>query len=162
MDSTRNTEIAVRWHDGLTPQGKLDVLQAAMMGLPQAPTEIRHHFTPGLYAREMRAKRGTVLLSKLHKTEHPFVLSAGRLTIWTEERGLVTLRAPYFGVTKAGTRRLAYVHEAVVWTTFHATAETDLEKIEADVIEAHDVQPLPEIEGLRLLSELMNEMEAKV
>lgn len=107
----------------------LDVAQ----GMQPAKIDFTHSFTPGIYAREMRAPRGSILISKVHFTDHPFVLSKGKLAIWTEENGVVDVAAPFSGVTKAGTIRMAYVLEDCVWTTFHATEKTDLEEIEKDL-----------------------------
>lgn len=102
-------------------------------GMEPAKIDFVHSFTPGIYAREMRAPRGAILISKVHFTDHPFVLSKGKLAIWTEKNGVVDVCAPYSGVTKAGTIRMAYVLEDCVWTTFHATDKTDVEEIEKDL-----------------------------
>lgn len=115
----------------------LDEVEAQMLQGNVVDIPVGHLFTPGMYSRTMFAKAGTVITSMIHKTEHPFVLAAGRLRIFIEGEGVVELSAPYLGVTKPGTRRLAYVVEDVIWTTFHATQETDLEKIEAELIEPH-------------------------
>lgn len=81
---------------------------------------ITHHFTAGIYAREMFAPAGSFLTSKIHKQEHLFCLSKGKLKVWDEVGGEIILSAPYFGITEAGTRRAAEVVEDVIWTTFHA------------------------------------------
>ena len=119
---------AQRWLDEIEVQ----MLRGNVVDIP-----VGHLQTPGIYSRTMFAKAGTVITSMVHKTEHPFVLAQGSLRIFIEGEGVVELHAPYLGVTKPGTRRLAYVVEDVIWTTFHATEETDLERIEAALIEPH-------------------------
>lgn len=94
-----------------------------------------HRFTPGLYVREIFMPKGVYVIGKQHKTEHPYVVSKGRAAVWTEEQGVVEIKAPFCGITKPGTRRILYILEDCVWTTFHPTTETDLEKIEAAIIE---------------------------
>ncbi len=96
---------------------------------------LKHTFTDGLYIREMRAPRGMLNVSKLHKTEHPYFILKGDVSILTET-GVIRIKAPYAGITKAGTKRIVYFHEDTVWITVHAnpTNETDLEKIEETVI----------------------------
>jgi hypothetical protein len=37
-------------------------------------------------------------------------------------------------VSQPGTKRIGYVHEEMVWTTIHATNETDLKKLEAELV----------------------------
>lgn len=99
--------------------------------------EVIHHFAPGIYARELRIPAGTVLTGKTHKTTHLNVVSAGDITVWTEG-GMKRVQAPYTFVSQPGTKRAGLTHADTVWTTFHVTQETDLEKIEAEVIEPED------------------------
>jgi hypothetical protein len=47
---------------------------------------------------------------------------------------VVRVKAPYSGITMAGTKRIIYTHEDTVWITVHVTKETDLVKIEEQVI----------------------------
>ena len=117
---------------------KLDSLQARMLQCPQVECPIVHRFTPGLYAREITVPAGTMVMTKIHLTEHPFVISKGSVSVWTDGGGIQRLAAPYTGITKPGTRRLCFAHTDLVWTTFHPTQETDVDKIEAQIILPHD------------------------
>lgn len=94
---------------------------------------LRHSFTPGLYIREISCPKGALVVTKIHKTCHPYFLLKGECSVLTEE-GVKRIKAPYSGITPAGTKRVVFCHEDVVWTTIHATKETDLEKIEQEVI----------------------------
>lgn len=67
-----------------TYHGALDQLEVAMMGLPAVEMPVVHRFTPGLYVREIFMAAGTLLTSKIHKTEHPYVVSKGRVSVLTE------------------------------------------------------------------------------
>lgn len=98
---------------------------------------LRHRFTPGLYIREIFMPAGALVTSKIHRTEHPYTISQGRVSVLTERDGWVELRAPYTGITLPGTRRVLYIHEDTVWTTYHPTNETDLGVIENILIEPH-------------------------
>ena len=104
-------------------------------GLPLAQFPVVHRFTPGLYIREIFMPAGSVLTSKIHKTEHPFVISKGVVSVWTAEEGTITLNAPYTGITKPGTRRVLFIHEDTIWTTFHVGEENNVEAIEDRIIE---------------------------
>lgn len=123
--------IPVTGYEGYHP---MDVAEKLISLLPDPGLEVVNVFTPGLYSRRMHIPAGTLLVSKEHRTEHQYVLMEGELTVWTEERGEVTLKAPYHGVTKPGTRRIGKAHTDVVWMTFHPTSETDLEVIESKII----------------------------
>ena len=114
--------------------------------------EIMHHFADGMYIREMHGPKGMVVVTKLHKTTHPYFVISGDVTVKTAE-GLVRIKAPYFGITKAGTKRVAYFHEDTIWITVHATKEKDLEKIESEVI-ANNWDELPEHVKKTLIGEI--------
>ena len=86
--------------------------------------------------------KGMLISSKLHKTNSPYFVLEGDLTVVTGE-GEIRIKAPFWGVTKAGTKRILYIHEDTRWITVHATDETDLEKIEDDLI-AKSYDELPE------------------
>ena len=90
---------------------------------------LKHTFTPGLYIRQIFIPARTILTSRIHLTEHPYVISKGDISVWTKEVGTVRLRAPYSGVTRPGTRRLLFAHEDTIWTTYHPTMETDVDAI---------------------------------
>lgn len=103
---------------------------------------LKHHFGDDIYIREMRAPKGMLNVSKLHKTTHPYFILKGDVSIQTEN-GVVRIKAPHFGITQAGTKRIVYFHEDTIWFTIHATKETNLEKIEVELI-AKTYDELPE------------------
>ena len=115
-------------------------LEAELMACPQGDCQITNRFTPGLYAREMIIPKGSLLTGALHKTQHMFVISKGDISTWFPGGAVTRVQAPYTGITEPGTRRLGYAHEDTVWTTFHATEETDPDKI---VEEITDTRPNP-------------------
>ena len=119
---------------------RFDEIEAKMADQPQVRLPLNHIFTPGLYIREVLLPRGTLLTSKIHMLEHPFVISHGRVKVWSGIDGeeAQELGAPYTGITKPGTRRIIYAYEDTIWTTFHVTKETDIAKIEREVIFRHD------------------------
>lgn len=92
-----------------------------------------HHFSRGVYARELRIPAGTTLTGKVHKFENLNILSQGEMSVSTEN-GVERVMAPFTIVSPPGTKRVAYAHTDCVWTTIHGTSETDLEKIEAEFV----------------------------
>ncbi len=92
-----------------------------------------HHFAPGVYMRQMDAVAGTLVVSKMHRTEHMNILLTGSLTVATEN-GIEYLQAPCVLKSMPGTKRIGYFHEDSSWITVHPTNETDLELIEQQVI----------------------------
>lgn len=94
---------------------------------------LRHIFVDGAYVREITMPKGMLLTSKIHKKEHPYFIMKGEVSIITEE-GIIRIKAPYQGITKAGTKRLIYIHEDTTWTTVHVTKSRDLREIEKEII----------------------------
>jgi hypothetical protein len=100
---------------------------------------IRDIFTDGLYAREMTIAADQWITSKIHKTEFIFVVSKGKLLVSMDNNEEVTIEAPYTGISKPNSRRVAYIVEDTIWTTFHANPNNEtVDEIEERIIEKHD------------------------
>lgn len=109
---------------------------------------LKHTFADGMYIRQITMPANTFVSSKIHKTTHPYFVLKGNVDVVTED-GIVNIQAPYWGITKAGTKRTLHVLEETIWITVHATEETDLKLIEAEVI-AKDFKELEHKETLCL------------
>ena len=94
---------------------------------------VRHFFADGLYIREIFNPANEVIVTKIHKIEHPFFLMQGTMTMLTED-GEQRISAPFYSITKPGTKRIIYAHTDCIFITVHATNKTDVEEIEKDVI----------------------------
>ena len=132
-------------------------LEHELANLPQAEVPIRHYFADGLYAREMKLPAGVAATGAVHKTEHICVISQGSIAVTTDE-GVKVLTAPCTFVAKPGIKRAGYAITDVVWTTFHATKETEINKILEELIEEepdkliggkNNVQALRNVEQLK-------------
>ncbi len=118
---------------------QIDALEAWLANQPRPSDQTIHTFTPGLYSRTFIMPAGAVYTSKIHKTEHQFVVSEGHVTVKDVLTGeWADIRAPHLGITKPGARRVLIVHEKTIWTTFHPTTETDLVRLEEQLIEPHE------------------------
>jgi hypothetical protein len=95
--------------------------------------ELTHIFVPGLYCREIFMPAGDIITSKVHKTEHVFIISKGKCSVSTKD-GNEILEAPHTGITYPGTKRALYIIEDTIWTTMHPTELTDIDEIEAEII----------------------------
>ncbi len=97
------------------------------------PFPLEHSFADGLYIRKLTVPARTLTVTKIHAVNHAFFLQKGTISVLTEE-GIKKFTAPYQGITKAGTKRIIYHHDEVIFTTVHSTKENDIEKIEVEVI----------------------------
>lgn len=108
----------------------MDRAEYEITQMPPVDIPLIHLFTPGLYVRQMSAPAGALITSVEHKTEHPWILLKGVLDVISDTER-IRYTAPCVGVTLPGTKRLAYIHEDIVWITFHANPQdhTDPEVI---------------------------------
>ena len=108
----------------LTMRNKVERLESIVNQLPQVDCPVRHHFAPGMYAREITIPKGTVLTGAVHKTQNLAVLSSGKLQLVTDE-GTTIITAPHILTVMPGMKNAAYALEDSVWTNFFPTEETD-------------------------------------
>jgi hypothetical protein len=108
-------------------------LEAAMKEMPQLEIPVRHWFAPGMYAREVTIPAGACVTGKIHKYPHLNIISAGDISVLTEE-GVKRIQAPFTLLSPAGVKRVGFAHTDTVWTTIHASIETDLAKLEEHFI----------------------------
>lgn len=111
----------------------IERLEAAMLKEPQLEIETTHYFAEGIYAREIRIPKGALVTGKIHRTAHLNIVSQGKIAVVTEE-GERVIEAPCCFVAPPGTKRAGLALEETVWTTIHASEETDLDKLEAELI----------------------------
>ena len=122
----------------LALQSNIYKAQDVMLAMPQAETEVTHHFADGIYARELLIPAGVCLVGALHKTNHLFTVSEGECVAVTHE-GREEIKAPYMGQTHPGMKRVIYAITDTVWTTFHVTEETDVDKIADEITELETI-----------------------
>ncbi len=108
-------------------------LQEAILKEPQVDIETTHVFSNGLYLRGITIPEGVVIVGAEHLTDHSFIVSKGSCII-NDGKEKLHIQAPYHGLTKAGTKRSIYATTDTVFTTFHITDETDIFKIEKQII----------------------------
>lgn len=112
-------------------------LENAMLSVPdeqKLPFENMHQFAPGIYARTIFMPAGMVLTSKIHKTEHFFVVVKGSCLVIDSKGGKTLIEAPYLGRTLPWTKRALHILEDCIWTTFHPTNLTTVDEIEKEII----------------------------
>jgi hypothetical protein len=99
---------------------RLDELEVAMLeNFEPVHCLTTHRFTDGMYIREIFMPAGSLITSKVHKTEHPYIVSYGKVAVSIDGDDWDEITAPYTGITKPGTRRVLYILEDCIWTTFH-------------------------------------------
>jgi quercetin dioxygenase-like cupin family protein len=113
---------------------QVERLQAEMATMPQAELVTEHQFSPGMYMRKLFRPAGTLIVGKVHKEPHFFLCAKGEIIAWTES-GMKRLQAGDVIESKPGTKRVTLAVTDAIGITIHRTDKTDLDEIEAELIE---------------------------
>jgi len=114
----------------------IEEVEGRLLQEKQVDCPVVHHFSPNVYVREITMPTDSIIVGHKHKTTHLNMISKGScilVDIDTEERTLI--EAPCTFESKAGVRKVLYIIEECVWSTVHVTEETDINKIEEEVID---------------------------
>lgn len=99
---------------------------------------LEHFICNKTYVRQITLPKDLLLTGKVHNFDHTSILSKGEVTIMTDE-GTVRIKAPATWISKAGTKRLIYVHEETIWATIHQSEKTVVEDLEKEIVHDSDL-----------------------
>ena len=86
----------------------------------QTEGAVTHNFADGQYIRQIVMPKGLLVTTKIHAKNHPFFIMKGEASIYSNE-GVERIKAPFHGITEAGTKRVLYIHEECTFITVHRT-----------------------------------------
>lgn len=118
----------------------VQALKAEILKAPQFQPETTHMFAGGMYLRMVPRPAGCVIVGKVHKKEHFYVVAKGKVTVVSEGKR-ETYTAPSIVICKPGSQKAVYAHEDSICFTVHRTDKTDLTEIEAELVEADPESP---------------------
>ena len=104
---------------------------------------LTHHLDNGLYTREVFMPKGSLVVSFIHKQNHPSFFMSGEMSILLDTGEVKRIKAPMKVMTEIGTQRVAYMHEDCTWTCVYRTDATTIEEAEEEVYTV-DFRELPE------------------
>jgi len=107
---------------------RIDELQGRMLEHEQPELPTRHWFASGVYSRELFVPKDTLLLGRVHLTDHIFILLSGDLTFVTVD-GPQRLVAPAIFCAPAGSKKTVYANEDSIMVTNHVALHPDPEFI---------------------------------
>lgn len=114
-------------------RAKVETLEAEILQLPQVDLQTTHELSGGVYARTIVIPAGTVLTGASHKKDHINIMQ-GDITVSTDE-GMKRLTGQHVIPTKAGMKRVGFAHTDTIWTTICQTFLTEIDAIEAELVE---------------------------
>jgi len=92
-----------------------------------------HHFSDGLYSKEMHIPKGYTAISHKHNHSHLSILAKGSVMVTTDIDSM-QYTAPACIEIKAEINHAIFALEDCVWYCIHATNETDTDKIDKVLI----------------------------
>ena len=93
------------------------------------PLGIEHHFSDGVYAKEMRIPAKHYVKKHVHDYSHLSVLASGVVTVRMNGRSQ-RFKAPACITIPAGVEHVIEAVTDAVWFCIHATEETDPDKVD--------------------------------
>lgn len=114
---------------------KIEALQAEILKMPQCEDMVTtHYFNGGMYCRKVWRPAGTLIAGKIHKAAHFFLCAAGEIIAWSET-GMRHMMPGDVIESQPGTKRITLALTDAIGITIHKTDKTDLDEIEAELIE---------------------------
>jgi len=123
---------AVAKHDGM--QQRVEKLQFEVSKLPQYEPQTKHTFHVGMYCREVWRPAGVLVIGKVHKKEHFYVVMYGTVSVTTDD-GVRSITGPCVLSSMPGTKRAVYAETDALCVTFHRTDSATIEDAETELVE---------------------------
>lgn len=105
---------------------------------------LEHFICNKTYTRQITLPKDTLLTGKVHNFDHTSILSKGDVSVMTPE-GITRIKAPATWISKAGTKRLIYVHEEAIWATIHQSEHTIVADLEKELVHESDLSWISEV-----------------
>ena len=94
----------------------------------QTEGAVTHNFADGQYIRQIVMPKGLLVTTKIHAKNHPFFIMKGEASIYSND-GVERIKAPFHGITEAGTKRVLYIHEECTFITVHRTDSLNIDDV---------------------------------
>jgi len=97
----------------------IDGIEREIKKYNPANCPLHHIFTPHLYTRHIFMPAGTLIVSKIHRFQHPYDVMCGIAWVKINDGEWERIEGPYSGITEAGTRRVLFIEKDCWWKTSH-------------------------------------------
>lgn len=147
MDCFNLPAIAEKYNKDLSILSNIEKIELAeyflknyFEGSEQTAKELplEHFICNKTYTRQITLPKDILLTGKVHNFDHVSILSKGDVSIMTPD-GISRVKAPATWISKAGTKRLIYVHEETIWSTIHHSEHTSVEDLQNELVHESDL-----------------------
>jgi hypothetical protein len=119
----------------LNTREDIERLQQAMSGMVQVQLSTEHYWAEGLYCRFLPRPAGTLIVGKVHKREHIYIVCCGTVRVTGDDGGVRDITGPAVLISPPGTKRAVLALTDATCLTVHRTEERDLEALERELVE---------------------------
>ena len=130
--------VTMTFGKGLLPnvplRQRVENLQREISKLPQYEPKTTHTFHAGMYCREVWRPAGVLVVGKVHKKEHFYLIVSGTVAITTDD-GVQLVTGPHLLCSTPGTKRAVYAETDALCMTFHVVDAKTIEDAEAELVE---------------------------
>ena len=113
---------------------KVEVLQTEISKRPQYEPPTEHIFHGGMYCRQVWRPAGCLIVGKVHKKEHFYMIVSGTVSITTDD-GVQTITGPVLLCSKPGTKRAVYAETDALCMTIHRVESGTVDAAESELVE---------------------------
>jgi len=99
----------------------------------QSTLPLKQKLENGLYTREIFMPKGQLVISFIHKQNHPSFFLSGEMSVLNDKGEVKRIKAPMAIETEAGTQRVAVMHEDCVWVCVYRTDAKTFEEAELEI-----------------------------
>jgi hypothetical protein len=147
MDCFNLPVIAEKYNKDLSTLSNIEKIELAeyflknyFEGSEQTAKELplEHFICNKTYTRQITLPKDMLLTGKVHNFDHVSILSKGDVSVMTPD-GINRIKAPATWISKAGTKRLIYVHEETIWSTIHHSEHTTVEDLQNELVHESDL-----------------------
>jgi len=127
--------------NALATREAVNALQAAMIQHPQVELPTAHLFHAGMYCRVVEQAAGVLVVGKVHKRPHFFMVVSGTVLITAPPLEPQEITGPRLLLSEPGTKRVIYAVTDVVYMTFHTSRAKTVKGAEDKMVEPDATSP---------------------
>jgi hypothetical protein len=113
---------------------RVEALQSEISKYPQYEPPTEHIFHGGMYCRQVWRPAGCLIVGKVHKKEHFYMVVSGTVKITTDD-GVHTVTGPFLLCSNPGTKRAVYAETDALCMTIHRADANTVEAVESELVE---------------------------
>jgi|SRR3974390_2245494 len=113
-----------------------------MTEIPLDQLDVQHHFSSGVYAKQIQIPAGSVIVSHRHHFDHLSILAVGEALIETSDGTHILANGPFVVMIRAGVHHAVKAKTDCTWFCIHAVFGVDPKYIDESLIMSADLDEM--------------------